>query len=79
MLVELRGQCGLGTVYASEIFVVHIIDDAIRPVLQTAKLNLSAPMTCEERIVDFLAFADNMSLRTIESYVVKTSEILASR
>src|ERR1035437_8218662 len=79
MLVERSRNCDLGTVYASEIFIVHIVHEVISAVLQTAQLNRPTPMAGEECIVYALAFADNVSLRAVKPYVVKISEILASR
>ena len=79
MFVELRGKCGLWAMHPSQVFVVHIIDDAIGEVLQTAKFNRSAPKAGEERLVKLLVFADNMNLGKIESYIVETSEMLTAR
>ena len=66
MFVELSRKCGLRAMHPSQVFVVHVIDNAISPVFETPKFNRSAPMAGKERIVKFLVFADNMSLGEIK-------------
>src|ERR1022692_119408 len=79
MLMELGRHSSRWAVHFAEIFVVHIIDDAISAVFEATQFNRPAPSRSEERIVEFLVFADDMSFRMIEPDVVKISEILASR
>src|SRR5580704_484725 len=79
MLMELGRNSSLWAVYFSEIFSIDVVDDAIGAVLETAQLDRPRPLPGEKGIVKFPVFPDHMSLRTIEPYVVKISEVFASR
>ena len=79
MLIELSRKFGFRTVHGSQVFVVHVIDDAIRAVFETAKFDRPAPMAGKERIVNVLIFTDHMRFGKIEPDIVKISDILASR
>src|SRR5271166_3775270 len=74
VFIELGRNFGLRAVYFPEIPVIHIVDDAVAAVLETAQLDRPIPLAGKERIIKFLVFADHMSLRTIEPDVVKPSE-----
>src|SRR5208282_1679286 len=74
MFVELSRNCGLRAVHTPQIFVVHVVDNAITAILQTAKFNRSAPVTGIERVVKFLIFADHMSFGKIEPYIVEIQD-----
>jgi len=61
-----------------EVFSVHIVHDVIRTIVQATQLHATLPHAGEERVVNLLIFADDVSFRLIKPDIVERAQILSA-